>query len=158
MKNQKIYIIEDGEIVETDYNSHVLESAEETTTPKGVGLRKFVSELYIDIVHDDIDSSGFYVGENKLPVILFKNKDRSYPLNLDLIKNFEYNEGDYGITLYTVNDWGHSGSNLKTLDFFFTEEEAEERLWEFRLIEFENDDQRDTRFFHSKDEALDELN
>lgn len=60
------------------------------------------------------------------------------------------------IIKYAVKDWGRNAHNrtAKTIELFDTEEEAEDEC--FRLHEtydFANDDQRDTQYWSTKEEA-----
>ena len=63
---------------------------------------------------------------------------------------------------YEVWDWGHQGNNERHLISFRTRKEAEQWLFEYvREVHFEADDQRDTSFFDTKEEAqalIDERN
>ena len=93
------------EIEKTNLYDHIMESADETTTPRGVGKRLHVRE----------------------------NEDEA---------------------TYELWSWGALGNNPYFIDSFDTEEEAEEELFA-RTYEYDfmTDDQRDTSFFYTRDEA-----
>ena len=109
-KDTKIFVIEEGKIVETTLYDHVVASADEVTSPRGIMTKIFVEEFQ--------EPSG-------------KLEDT---------------------TMWALNEW--NGSKIKTLDVYDTEEEAEDE-WFSRIYkyDFSRDDQRDTRFFHTMDEA-----
>lgn len=75
------------------------------------------------------------------------------------IRHESYNWGSKGLVnnedgLYEVWDWGFRGQAPRFLDDFETEEEAEDYI--FHLVEeddFANDDQRDTMYYNTREEA-----
>lgn len=104
LTNKEIYFINmNNEIEKTDLHSFIMESADETTTPKGVGKR-------------------LHVREN--------------------------DEGTYD--LWT---WGVNGNNPRYLETFETKKEVEDEILLMTYNRFLADDQRDTRYYDTEEEA-----
>jgi len=55
--------------------------------------------------------------------------------------------------VYELRKWVGTGSRSIMLDVFFNEEEAKEALFQFHQIEFEQDDQRNTAYYSTLEEA-----
>lgn len=107
--NQKVYVVNFGEIEELTLAEHVMKSAEETTSPRGV--------------------------ENKLHI--------------------RENEETGKFEVWT---WGILGRYPSKHDEFDTQEEADEYILEFVYERnFLNDDQRNTHYHFTLEEAKEEL-
>ncbi len=114
-----IFVIENGEVEQTNLFDHVMGSATEVTSPRGIWNKIFVEEA--EILEDGTEE----------PAIK-----------------------------WAIKDWGRNAHNRipKTIELFDTQDDAEDEC--FRLHEahdFHKDDQRDTRYWHSKEEAQKEL-
>ena len=53
---------------------------------------------------------------------------------------------------WEVRQWLSGGRSI-LVDTYDTEEDAEERLWDFRIYDFDKDDQRDTAYYMTEAEA-----
>lgn len=142
-KDMTIYVIENGDVEETNLYDHVMASATEVTSPIGVQNRIFVEvvevEGYLKISAHQSITEGEYN---------------------DLSEQEQEGYESIGIFKYAIKDWGRNATNRfpKTVELFDTEEEAEDEC--FRLHEaydFANDDQRDTQYWLTEDEALADL-
>jgi hypothetical protein len=120
-RNTKIFVIENGEVVETTLFNHVIESAEETTSPRGVMHKMFIDEIDVE----EFDSEDQYVGTTQR---------------------------------YILREWQANGRS-RELDRFNSEEAANDE-WYTRTYnyDFTPDDQRDTRYWFTRDEAEKEMN
>lgn len=120
-KEISIFIIEDGEVVETNLYDHVMGSVDETTSPVGVMPR-------------------FHIRHGEM----FYSTDLHGRLRTTINK-----EGKF-----EVWSWGVLGNNPRFIEEFETEEQAEDWLFQRVFeVDFMQDDQRDTSYYHSKDEA-----
>jgi len=156
-KETKVFVIENNEVVETTYYDHVMVSEDITTTPNGVGGRKFVEEVELSLDKDDFDEEQNYLGNEIVPSF-FKQRFNG-KLNLG---HFDNNQFSYDAIYYCISTWGANGNRFKSgrngLDIFLKEEDAEDFLFEqVENYNFNKDDQRDTRYFHSEEEAFSEL-
>ena len=115
-----------SKIEKTSFREFVMESVDETTTPKGVAPRFFVDKLTAE--------------ENE--EIWFE----------DLIGYFEIKEGE---EYFTISSWGIGGNHYHKGESFYSTHEAAELAF-FQYVydrDFLNDDQRDTTYFEEEDEA-----
>lgn len=141
-RNTKIFVIENGEIVETTLFDHVAESAEETTSPRGVMHKVFV-EGSQGVTYQHIDSKEI----------------------IDQYKYDELSDSDqcdynyYGETTirWELREWLANGKS-RLLDSFESQEAADDE-WFNRTYKFDflPDDQRDTNYWYSREDAKMEL-
>lgn len=111
-RNTKVFVINyKNEVEETTLYDHVMESAEETTSPRGVMRKVFVEEV------------------------------------------------DNGETIvFELRKWEANG-RARTIDTYSTEEEAANELYTRTYrYDFMTDDQRDTMYWNTREEAEAELN
>lgn len=57
-RDKKIYVIENDEIIQTTFYDHVIASARETTSPRGVMYKLFYDEVDVELFDDE----GDYIG------------------------------------------------------------------------------------------------
>lgn len=144
-----------GEIVETTLYDHVMESVDETTTPRGVAPRDFIEEVEIYLSGDDYDD------EDDLERCI-KRMDLSFmDTGRVTIDNFDYDErrDTYYLKYYVISTWGVRGNNYKSGDRwgsqYSTEEVAGDILFNQTYeYDFQNDCNRNTMYFDSKEEAI----
>jgi hypothetical protein len=119
-RETKIFVIENEEITETTLFDHVCESAEETTSPRGVMTKLFIQEKDVEVKSDDIDG--------------------------------------HCVQKYDLRIWESNGC-ARVIDTYDTEEEAQDE-WYTRTYnhDFLPDDQRDTMYWNTREEAEAELN
>jgi hypothetical protein len=131
-KNQTIYFVNRSyEVKETNLYDFVMESAHETTTPRGVGRK-----LHI---RDKERECACWDGE----------KDTFDPLCKKCYKGTEF--------VYQVWTWGPNGNRQRFIIAFDTEEEAEDYIFNYiKDTDFDFDDQRNTMYHHTEQEALHE--
>lgn len=158
--------------IETDslYN-FVIESEDETTTPRGIGPRDFIEEIEtgfdvdeaIEDTHLNVEDYDTYE-EFKKDVLFEKAREIQSELLLNrflTIDNFSFDKKNnyYQLNFWTISTWGVGGNNYKRgTDFYPTEEEAEDALFDKTYeYDFCNDDQRDTRYFMNYEQAKEEL-
>jgi hypothetical protein len=116
-RNSRIFVIENETIVETNLYDHVMESAKEVTSPRGIWNEYFSEEIMV-------------------------NDDQGEP-----------------VEKYAVKQWLGGGQKLMTVHIYDTWEEAEDYVFErIYKFDFQKDDQRDTFFFNTREEAEKELN
>lgn len=119
-KDTTIFVIENGEVVETTIFVHVAGSARKTTSPRGVMYEMFVEEVEIDM-----DEYGDTLEENQ--------------------------------TKWALKKWSTNG-RATIVELFDTEEDADDEWFRrHEAYDFVNDDQRDTRYWFTEEEALSEL-
>lgn len=118
-----IFIVEDGAIVQADYEEMVLQYAEQTTTPNGVGPKYHIRE-----------EVWFKVGND-----LF---DRQYEAE-EVADDAEQDTGDRPaieeVVRFVAWTWGHQGNCPRRITTFETQEEADAWLFECAEIDFQND-------------------
>lgn len=119
----------DLKIEETNLSDFVMESAEETTTPRGVGRKWHIREVEQQCSCWNEDEDTF---------------------DPECKKCFHGTE-----VVYQVWDWGFRGQFPKMIESFDYEDDANDFIYD-RTYEFEflTDDQRDTSYFETKDEAF----
>ena len=123
-----VYVVEDGKVVETNLYDHVMKSAEETTTPRGVGMVLHIEETTADVWED----------------VLFDGEEASMLVGQE--------------TKYNVRRWGHCGKGSMLLDTFDTEEDADDYIFQNVYENaFARDDHRNTFYSIYKDAAIAEL-
>lgn len=172
-KETTIFYINREELkIENDslYN-FVIESEDETTTPRGIGPRYFIQEIEtgfdvdeaIEDTHLDVEDYDTYE-EFKQDVLFEKAREIQSDLLLNRflkIDDFSFDEKNnyYQLVYWTISTWGVAGNNYKRgNDFYATEEEAEDALFDKTYeFDFNNDDQRDTSYFMSYEQAEKEL-
>ena len=118
-----------GPINEYDF---IMQSAEETTSPRGVEMK-------------------LHVREKERQCSCYNEDEDTFNENCE--------KCDHGTELvYEVWDWGFRGQYPKKVDTFETEEEAEDFIFQ-RTYEYDfmRDDQRDTTYFDTKEEAEAEM-
>ncbi|MEO7016540.1 MAG: hypothetical protein ABI067_08345 [Leifsonia sp.] len=138
----KVYFIDYNDMtIDSDslYN-FVMESAEETTSPRGVMNKLFLQEKEIGL-YQNIDDNEVII-EKEYNELNEKEKD-----------NYKY----LGNTVkYQVRYW--MGSQSKVVEEFDSEEDAEDLIFERTYdFDFMPDDQRNTNYFLLKEEAEQDL-
>lgn len=131
----------DFEVEETNLFDFVMESVDETTSPRGIASRLFyereTSEGYISHLNT----------KESISVDAFENLTEK-----EQFSYFFYEEAFVNFRLYT---WGVNGNNRKPLGYNFDiQEEAEDFL--FGAVyndDFQGDCNRDTSYFYTKQEA-----
>jgi hypothetical protein len=142
------------EIEKNNYYDWVMESVDETTSPRGVAPRYFVQEEELQLDVDDFDEDGDYTGSEHIPSCL--QDQYLQPLLSEFNKD---NNGDYYRSYWVISTWGSRGNNYKSGKYdgnntFVTEEEAANELFErIEKYDFENDCNRDTQYYMSEEEA-----
>jgi hypothetical protein len=68
----------------------------------------------------------------------------------------EVQDDNGNVISYDIWSWGIRGNNPCFVESFETEEEAQEYLFKASIYDFDKDDQRDTRFFDTLEEAHEE--
>lgn len=144
------------DVNEENYYDWVMESVNETTTPRGVGPRVFVEKEEIELDADDFDEDGNYTGNEHIPACF---EDGG-------IFNPKYLEKDHNGNLYgeywVISTWGTGGNNYGSgkhnwNDVFLTEEEADNELFSrVEKYDFGSDDQRSTRYWSDIEDAEEE--
>jgi hypothetical protein len=149
-----IYVIDHNnhKVVEETLLDFVMQSAEEVCSPRGVTNRIFANQAHELFLHDKEDLMEFMESEGKY--IYLTNEHRFLSES-----DFEEVGEAFSCDLFTISDWGRTGNNYqKGTEMYLTKEEAEDvifqRTYEF---DFQKDDQRDIRFFDTKEEAENEL-
>lgn len=179
----KVYVINhDNEVEKTNLYDHVMESREETTTPKGVAPKYFVEkvEIFKDIddlvqdfetsnsredftsevqfnlaaINDYIDNFLYEIKEKHDDIAEYTPTREKFTL---------YGDESISIEFYTISNWGVGGNSYSCGKHFsqynhYTEEEAENYL--FNLImddDFYNDCNRSTIYFDTRLEATEHL-
>ena len=128
-KDTIIYVIENGQVEATNLYDHVMASATQVTSPRGVWNQIFVEEVEVVPGINSDDYSDEITEENI-------------------------------VTKWALKDWGRNSHNrtAKVVRTFDTEEEADDECFRLHeLYDFAKDDQRDTQYWHSKEEAEKEL-
>ena len=140
----------------------ILESTDETTTPRGVGPRTFVEKIEIQVERDDL-LNDFDCDENEDEQIKdnFSSSELFFYLDSGFtnLKDFDLVNGTYYLDIYTISSWGVGGNNYKKgTEYFLSEENADnelfQRVWKY---DFEKDDQRNTMYYMDVEDAQDEL-
>jgi hypothetical protein len=86
--------------------------------------------------------------------IYLSNDETTSPRGVESRLHIRENQDEEGnVMTYDVWSWGIRGNNPCFVESFETEEEANEYLFECACIDFEKDDQRDTRYFDTIEEA-----
>jgi hypothetical protein len=121
-KAKNIFVIENDEVVQTNLYDFVMESAEETTSPRGVENKLHIDEAEVD--------ANYEIGEEEI---------------IDTV------------TEYRLMEWQANGKALH-LAAFEKESEAQDALFTaIYKCDFLPDDQRDTFYAFTKEEAEAEL-
>lgn len=129
-KQTKIWVMENGLPTETNLYEFVMESAEQTTSPRGVCNKLHIREIEQDC--SCVDDEGCFDDDCKKCL--------------------------HGCELvYQVWDWGFRGQYPQRVETFETEEEAEDfiycRTYDF---DFSNDVNRDTRYYNTPIDLISE--
>jgi len=142
-RNTTVFIIEKGEVVETTLYDHVMKSAEWTTTRNGNGPVLFIREQFGE----------FYKHEETGRLI---NED-TYK-GLDEAEQDEYVYAHDDVVAWQLIQWINNGQNFVIIDWFKTEEDAEDALFN-RIYDYDflPDDQRDTDYWDTREEAEEAL-
>ena len=172
------FINSNNEVESSSYYDFVMESVDETTTPRGVGARVFVENVehyesfYADEIIEDnlheLDREDYNSQEEFEQEILKKHvQGLRVSTGDDIITNITLDhfckDGNfYYLDLFIISSWGVGGNNFKRgshfSDMFLYEDNAYNEL--FKRVEqydFFNDNTRDTRFYYSEEEALEAL-
>lgn len=127
-RNTTIFFIQDGHVESDTLFNFVTESAEEVTSPRGIWTKLFVEEMLAMV---------------DLP--------ESHP-------DYAEGENEQGEAVkYGLFEW--TGGHKKTLIQTYDTKEAAEDEWYTRIYnyDFMSDDQRDTMYYSSTEEAEKEL-
>jgi len=144
-RDTKVFVIENSQIIETTLFDHVAESAEETTSPRGVMHKMFKEEvsgaIYRLIAADRIIDEIEYDA-----------------LSEDDQENYEY-IGETTIR-WQLREWMLNGKS-RLIETYETEDRVNDE-WFDRTYnsDFLPDDQRDTRYWYTREDAetaLDEM-
>jgi hypothetical protein len=147
-KETVVFFINDGVVDQCTLYDKMLESRDETTTPRGVGPRLFIEKLSVDVDEDDFEDDD--------------NKEQAFHVEIGYKtttkEDFEqgHRDGLYVLTYFEIASWGHGGSNYQRLGVdhrFLTEQEAEEELFEYLEHDFENDWDNSSNIFYTREEA-----
>lgn len=138
-ENTEVFILEYYDdvlkttIEQVNLAEHIMMSAEETTSPRGV--------------------------ENKLHVREVSEQCECYDTDTEVYKKGCPTCGGYGeVIKHQVCEWGPSGHGLHRFEIFDTKEEANEEI--FRCVYeyyFFKDDQRDISYYDTEEEAREYL-
>lgn len=141
-RNTKIFVIENGQVVETTLFDHVCESAEETTSPRGVMHKLFVEEK-TGILYKCGDTG------RTITELTYDELDEEAQGNFSI-------EGQ-GIIAWELRKWEANG-RVRIIDTYETEQEANDE-WYTRTYNYDflPDDQRDTQYWNTREEAEAEL-
>ena len=141
-KDTNVYVIVDNTVVEANLHEHIMDSAEETTTPHGVDYVNYIAEveehIYININHKE------YINEDE------------YNL-LDKEERLDYEYFGEIVNIWELRSWIGRGSKSMLSMSYDNKEDAEQALFECHINDFDRDDQRDTSYYYSYEEANNEL-
>lgn len=127
-KQTKIWVIENDSPTETNLYDFVMESAEETTSPRGVCNKLHIREVEQDCSCIDEDGN-------------FEEDCKKCYRGCELV--------------YQVWDWGFRGQYPTQVETFDTEEEAEDFIYNRTYdYDFSNDCNRNTRYFDTPIELV----
>jgi hypothetical protein len=140
-RTTKIFVIENGKVIETTLFDHVCESAEETTSPRGV-----MHKLFIDEIEEEIYGE---IGTEKL--IDAKEYD-------SLAEEDQESYNYFGsIVKYALRKWLPNGK-VQTIDVYEKSEDADDEWFDRTYkFDFQPDDQRDTSYWYTREDADAEL-
>ena len=163
-KKTNVFVInyDTNKIKKVNLAEFILESTDETTTPRGVGPRTFVEKIEIQVEREDLLNDFDYdKSEDKQIDDNFSSSELSFYLDdhYTSLKDFNLVNGTYCLDIFTISSWGVGGNNYKKgTEYFFSEENADnelfQRVWKY---DFEKDDQRNTMYYMDVEDAQDEL-
>ncbi len=117
------------------------------------GKRKVGNREFSYVIYDSLDNSIEVVKKNLYDFVMESAKETTSPRGVTAklhIREDEENEEEP----FEIWTWGVNGNHPHKLSSFETEEEAQDEL--FRMVfdyDFETDDQRDTTYFSTQEEA-----
>ena len=155
----KIFYIKNGKIESTNLAYFVNESIDITTTPRGVSPRVFLESEIFEIDKSDFDSEEEFLNEINSTQIYFADELR----NACIDDFFEIKKDVFQLEYYVISSWGVGGNNYSSgkshySNVFLSEDKANDELFNRTYnYDFLPDDQRDTRYFYTEDEAFDAL-
>lgn len=120
-RDTKIFVINNytNKTEETTLYDHVMESAEKTTSPRGVERKLFIKEVDVEVKSEDIDG--------------------------------------HCVQKFSLRKWKANG-HARIIDTYDTETEAQNELYTRTYnCDFLPDDQRDTMYYMTREEAEAEL-
>lgn len=151
-KETTVFTIENNEIVEVNLYDKMSRSVDETTSPIGVCPRLFIEELTFELDSDDFD------GEIPEEEFSFKvGTTKACKEDYELLPN-----GIYELKYFVISSWGQLGNNYRSgagsFDrSFMTEQEAEEKLFEYLKVDFDADWDNSCGVYYYRDEAVEAL-
>jgi hypothetical protein len=133
-----IFVIENNQVVETTMYDHVCESAEETTSPRGVMRKLFIKERS-GIIYKHPETSAII---DELEYVDLDAEDQA---------QYEY-EGETTIR-WELRKWQANGRSV-VVESYKTEEEANDEWYTYTYnYDYLPDDQRDTQYWNNREEA-----
>lgn len=152
-KETTVFVVKDNKVEEINLYDKMLQSLDETTTPRGVGSRLFVEDGVYTVDPEDYedefemeDAFSFEVGTYKT------NKE-----DFELLRN-----GTYELKYFFISSWGCTGNRYSSGDGFFdrmflTQEEVDEKMFEFLKVDFDSDWDNSCGIFYNKEDALNNI-
>jgi len=161
------FVVEGFEVESSSLYDFVMESVDETTTPKGVAPRVFVEKEEVHFWKEDALSKygegcdkEDYDSEDDWEQDVLKCYVESLGVNATIL-DFQYFESsqDYLLEQYVISSWGCTGNKYASGKHYFdnvflTEEEANDELFR-RVYEYDflEDCNRNTQYYNSYKEA-----
>ena len=143
-KETIIYFVKNNEVEESNLYDFVMESVDETTSPRGVEPRLFYEEIKQISYISNVDNT--------------KISEYDYEL-LDNEKTINFDYFGEEILEYRIYSWGCTGNKKTSVGVSFeTEEEAEDYLFN-RVYDydFQGDCNRSTYYHNSEGDAINEV-
>jgi hypothetical protein len=149
-----VFEIRDGKVIERNLYDKMLDSRDETTTPRGVGPREFIEECTFEVDPNDFDDEDALEAEFR-SINSFSRKSSREDFE-------ECHDGTFVLTYWVISSWGVGGNNYRSgkaspFDMFFSLEEAEERLFEYLKVDYDKDWDNSCNCFFTREEALEVL-
>jgi hypothetical protein len=143
------YIDHKGEIQEDTLYDRMLESLDETTTPRGVGPRLFLEEkeYIVDTNDAEFEDDEDLADAFKVEIGFRKMSKEDFE---------EIGDGRYSLKYFVISSWGPTGNRYQKggpWDEFLTEKEAEEQLFEYLKVDFDKDWDNSCNIYYSREEA-----
>lgn len=146
-KETTVFEIQNGEVVERNLYEKMLDSLDETTTPRGVGPRMFIEEHTFEIDPNDFEDEDDIDAEFR-SIESFARRSTKEDFK-------ELPNGTFFMKYWTISTWGVSGNNYRGgLQTFLSEEEAEEQLFEYLKIDYDKDWDNSCNCYFTREEAL----
>lgn len=144
-KETIIYFVKNNEVEESNLYDFVMESVDETTSPRGVAPRLFYERETMEGYVSHLNT------KESISVDAFENLT-----DKEQFCYFFHEEAFENFRIYT---WGVNGNNRKSLGYNFdTEEEAEDYLFNYVYdYDFQGDCNRSTYYHNSEAEAINEV-